>query len=67
MPITTDTQAMRSTLARLNHDAIDSMSPEGECTIKVADLSTLMAAYKIELNKNRGLKKTLAMTEQRQR
>ncbi|KXF82595.1 hypothetical protein [Enterovibrio coralii] len=64
MPITTDTQAMRNTLIRLNNDALDSMNNDGECTIKVADLSTLMAAYKIELNKNRGLKKTLAASEQ---
>ncbi|WP_394208983.1 hypothetical protein [Enterovibrio calviensis] len=59
MPITTDTPAMRETLARLNQDAIASIDTNGECTIKVNDLSTLLSAYKIELNKNRGLKKAM--------
>ncbi|MBV7297388.1 hypothetical protein [Enterovibrio paralichthyis] len=57
MPITTDTKAMRETLKRLNDDATASMDNQGQCTVQVADLATLLAAYKIELNKNRSLSK----------
>ncbi|WP_028021846.1 hypothetical protein [Enterovibrio calviensis] len=64
MPITTDTPQMRETLARLNHDAIGSIDNDGDCKIKVNDLSTLLTAYKIELNKNRSLKRTIAKKEQ---
>ena len=59
MPITTDTPEMRETLSRLNQDAIASIDANGDCTVKVNDLSTLLSAYKIELNKNRGLKKAM--------
>ncbi|CZF81195.1 hypothetical protein GCE9029_02454 [Grimontia celer] len=64
MPITTDTPATRDALARLNNDAINSMDNEGNCTVKVSDLSTLLAAYKIELNKARSLKKSLSETSE---
>lgn len=60
MPITTDTPAMRDTLTRLNDDVMKSMDNDGNCTVRVSDLSTLLAAYKIELNKARHLKKSLS-------
>ncbi|PML80686.1 hypothetical protein BCT27_15780 [Enterovibrio norvegicus] len=59
MTVITDTAAMRNTLNRINQDALDSLSHDGECTIKVGDLSALLMAYRIELNKNKRLKKTL--------
>ncbi|EOD78813.1 hypothetical protein D515_02319 [Grimontia indica] len=40
------------------------MDNEGNCTVKVSDLSTLLAAYKIELNKARSLKKSLSETSE---
>ncbi|MDD1794685.1 hypothetical protein L4D06_20130 [Enterovibrio makurazakiensis] len=64
MPITTDTPQMRETLSRLNQDAIASIDSDGDCKIKVSDLSTLLTAYKIELNKNRSLKRTIAKNAQ---
>lgn len=64
MPIITDTPAMREALARLNDDVLNSMDNEGNCTVKVSDLSTLLAAYKIELNKARRLKKSLSETSE---
>ncbi|KKD58909.1 hypothetical protein RN22_18750 [Grimontia sp. AD028] len=64
MPITTDTPATRNALARLNDDVLNSMDNEGNCTVKVSDLSTLLAAYKIELNKARSLKKSLSETSE---
>ncbi|MEI8610228.1 hypothetical protein P4S70_15125 [Enterovibrio sp. Hal110] len=59
MTVITDTATMRNTLDRINRDALDSLSNEGKCTIKVGDLSALLMAYKIELNKNKRLKKML--------
>ncbi|USH05120.1 hypothetical protein K6Q96_18010 [Grimontia kaedaensis] len=64
MPIITDTPATRDALARLNDDVLNSMDNEGNCTVKVSDLSTLLAAYKIELNKARSLKKSLSETSE---
>ncbi len=59
MTVITDTATMRNTLDRINRDALDSLSNDGECTVKVGDLSALLMAYRIELNKNKRLKKTL--------
>ncbi|MEZ8027602.1 hypothetical protein L4D15_12175 [Enterovibrio norvegicus] len=59
MSITTDTYAMRETLERLNKDATNTMDKADNCTVKLSDLSTLLAAYKIELNKGNHLRKLL--------
>ncbi|OEF50717.1 hypothetical protein A1OW_24435 [Enterovibrio norvegicus] len=59
MSITTDTYAMRETLERLNKDASNTIDNSDNCTVKLSDLSTLLAAYKIELNKGNHLRKLL--------
>lgn len=64
MPITTDTDAMRQTLNRISEDVLASMNDNGTCTVNVADLTTLLAAYKIERNKNRRLTKVLSSTNE---
>ena len=53
MGINTDTEEMRQVLARLRKQVVDKLDRQQTVEVNLNDLSTLLAAYSIELNKNR--------------
>ncbi|RXJ72148.1 hypothetical protein CS022_17900 [Veronia nyctiphanis] len=53
MGINTDTEEMREVLARLRKEVVENLDKQHTVEVNLNDLSTLLAAYSIELNKNR--------------